>query len=241
MKNFMSSLILGSFFFLVGCCSAAHVQTPKVSNALSEHEIQRSSQIENVKKIKRLTVALTSLDTSDQMIHCAAIWINRGMLLTANHCVNKDELITYITYDELNESSFHLAIVKSNDEINDLALLLVDPSSEPPHDVVEITDEIVEPGEEVNIMGHTVGLGWTFSKGYVSSIRNNLKTPDSFPTEKVVQISSPAWLGNSGGGAFDLNGHLVGLCSYISTSGPFLTYFIHKNTIVKFLMKEGAI
>jgi len=240
MKNFMSLVFFGSFFFLVGCCCSIVTQ-PKEKTLMSEHEKTRSAQVQSVKKITSLTVALTNVDPSKPEIHCSAIWIKRGMLLTANHCVDPGELITYMTFDEINESSFHLAVVKGYDEANDLALLLVDPSTEPPHEIVSITNEVIEPGEEVNIMGHTVGLGWTFSKGYVSSIRNNLKNSSDVVSEKVIQISSPAWLGNSGGGAFDPEGHLVGLCSYISTAAPFLTYFVHKNTIAKFLEKEGAI
>ncbi len=241
MKNFMSSIFFGSFFFLVGCCSSVVTQSAKEKPSMSEHEKVRSAQVQSAKKIRNLTVALTNLDPLKPEIHCSAIWIKPGMLLTANHCVDPNELITYMTFDEINDSSFHLAVVKGYDDVNDLALLLVDPSTEPQHEVASITNEIIEPGEEVNIMGHTVGLGWTFSKGYVSSIRSNLKNPFEDAAEKVIQISSPAWLGNSGGGAFDSEGHLVGLCSYISTGAPFLTYFVHKNAIVKFLAKEGAI
>jgi len=239
MKNFMSLVFFGSFFFLVGCCSSIVTQ-PKEKTLMSEHEKTRSAQVQSAKKIISLTVALMNTDPSNPEIHCSAIWIKRGMLLTANHCIDPGELIMYMTFDEINKNSFHLAVVKGYDEANDLALLLVDPSTEPPHEIVSITNEVIEPGEEVNIIGHTVGLGWTFSKGYVSSIRNNLRNSSDVVSEKVIQISSPAWLGNSGGGAFDSEGHLVGLCSYIFTTAPFLTYFVHKNTIVKFLEKEGV-
>lgn len=237
MKRFMSFLLLSAL--LVGCCTApSAVVHQRIDEEISSYSKDRSEKIEAVKKIKKLTVALTDHDPVDPSIQCSAVWIGQGLLLTANHCITKNEIVTYITLDDSKKEFFHLAAVKCVDEVNDLALLLVDPATEPPHENALIMKEDPEPGEEVNIMGHTVGQAWTFSKGYVSAIRKNHTNDEA---ERVLQISSPAWFGNSGGGAFNLNGELVGLSSYISTAGPFLTYFIHKNTIAKFLEKSGMI
>jgi S1-C subfamily serine protease len=235
-KNFVSLFGCGLFLFLVGCCvgPVKGVQPPVLN-----HNRYRSEQIENVRRLKNLTVALTDLDSRNQLIRCSAMWVKQGFLLTAGHCINSQKLITYETLDD--DEGVHLAIVKAVDEINDLALLIVDPSSEPIHDNVIFTDEIIESGEEAHIVGHTAGYGWTYSKGYVSAIRREMKGPLEAPVEKVVQISSPAWMGNSGGGAFDSGGHFIGICSWVSTSGPFLTFFIHKDVISKFLAKEEVI
>lgn len=241
MKNFMSLFYFGAFFFLVGCCNTA---TNVVRNDQQQNEkiIQikndRLEKIESVRKIKELTVAITNLDPGQPLIRCSGIWIKQGMILTAGHCVDPDKLTTYMTFDETDKDALHLAVVKAVDDENDLALLLVDPSTEPHHFNVSISEETIDPGEEVDIMGHTVGQGWTYSKGYVSSIRENQKTPGS---NDVIQISSPAWLGNSGGGAFNSFGKLIGICSYISNAGPFLTYFVHRDTIAKFLQRETTI
>jgi S1-C subfamily serine protease len=241
MKNFMSLFCFAAFFFSVGCCATnsriVHDDLQKNKDALQQKK-DRKHKIESVRKIKELTVAITNLEPMKPLVRCSGVWIKKGMILTASHCVEPDKLITYTTFDEFDKDALHLAIVKAVDDENDLALLIVDPSTEPNHPIVSISKETIEPGEEVDIMGHTVGQEWTYSKGYVSSIRKNQKTPGS---DNVIQISSPAWLGNSGGGAFNSFGKLVGLCSYISSAGPFLTYFIHRDTIVKFLEKQTTI
>jgi S1-C subfamily serine protease len=55
-------------------------------------------------------------------------------------------------------------------------------------------------------------------------------------SEKIIQISAPVWLGNSGGGAFDEDGRLIGICSWISKNGPQLTFFVHRDAINKFIV-----
>jgi S1-C subfamily serine protease len=52
---------------------------------------------------------------------------------------------------------------------------------------------------------------------------------------KVVQISAPIWIGNSGGGAFNSDGHLIGLSSWITLRAPSVAFFIHRDEIKNFL------
>lgn len=232
MKNFGSIAIFSLFFFFVGCCSGPtkYVQAPIIT-----HQVYRSEQIENVRQLKNLTVGL--VNPNKESIHCSAIWIKQGFLLTAWHCVDAQKLIMYVTDND--DPIMRLSFVNVVDETNDIAILVVDPMTEPQHNNVILTDEVIESGEEVHVIGHTAGYGWTYSKGYVSAIRKEMIGPSEKPIEKVIQISAPIWLGNSGGGAFDSAGHFIGLCSWISTRGPFLTFFIHKDVISKFLEKEG--
>ena len=58
---------------------------------------------------------------------------------------------------------------------------------------------------------------------------------------KTLQISSPAWRGNSGGGAFDADGKLIGISSWVSARGPMLGFFIHRDEIEKFLKESKVI
>lgn len=237
MKKIMS--LFSSFVFMISCCAGpgAIVPAPSVPSVSKD---KKAHHIETIRRIKYLTVKLNDVDPEGSGALCSAIWIRQGMLLTASHCVRGTMLMSYSTFDDP-EDSLRLAIPLAQDIENDLAILHVDPTSEPPHDIATLSDDTIESGEDVDIVGHTLGLEWTYSKGYVSAVRANMSGPATTEAEKVIQISSPAWMGNSGGGAFDDTGRLIGICSWVSTGGPFLTFFIHRDTIQKFLKREIAI
>ncbi len=241
MKKIMS--LFSSCVFLVSCCAGPlnDVSSVKPQSAITlEKEKKSYKVVGSIKKIKYLTVKLNGLELQNFGTLCSAVWIKQGVLLTANHCVKESILFSYSTLDDTDDV-YRLAAPFARDEKNDLAILYVDPVTEPPHDIAVLSDIDIESGESVDIVGHTVGLEWTYSKGYVAAIRTNMLGPGQTDAEKVIQISSPAWMGNSGGGAFDDGGSLIGLCSWISTSGPFLTFFIHRDTIKKFLKREHVI
>jgi len=240
MKKIMS--LFSSFVFLVSCCSSqVNVAPPtSTSSVLSSKKDKSSQHVETVRRIKYLTVKLNNLDPGSLDVLCSAVWIKQGVLLTANHCIRGSTMLSYSTLDDADEL-IRLAVPYAQDIKNDLAILYVDPATEPPHDIAKLSDDVIESGEDVDIIGHTMGFEWTYSKGYIAAVRNNMSGPGLTETQKVIQISSPAWMGNSGGGAFDDVGTLIGICSWVSTSGPFLTFFIHHDVIREFLAKEHAI
>jgi S1-C subfamily serine protease len=49
-----------------------------------------------------------------------------------------------------------------------------------------------------------------------------------------MQVSAPVWFGNSGGGAFNDEGEIVGIASFIM-KGPSLGFFIPVDSIRPFL------
>lgn len=59
---------------------------------------------------------------------------------------------------------------------------------------------IVEPGNEVYVIGHPEGLNFTISNGIISRVAGD-----------VIQISAPVSPGNSGGPVYDPRGHLIGI------------------------------
>jgi len=240
MKKIMS--LFSSFVFMVSCCAGpvGNVPMPQAPSGPTMSKDKKSHHVEAVRRIKHLTVKLSDMDPGGPGGLCSAIWIRQGMLLTANHCVKEAMMMSYVAFDDP-EDVMRLAIPLAKDVDNDIAVLYVDPTSEPPHDVAQLSDDVIESGEDVDGVGHTLGLDWTYSKGYVAAVRSNMSGPGTTEAEKVIQISSPAWMGNSGGGAFDDDGRLVGICSWVSTSGPFLTFFIHRDTIRQFLKREIAI
>jgi len=239
MRTIGRLLGVGIFSFLVGCL----VGPPSVpdENLSVPYGTERYKKIEEEKK---KTVALVMAGEDSLFSYCAGLWVKTGMIITANHCVkDSPPVILYAVEQDLKSKKPRMAIVAAIDEENDLALLFVDPSNEPQHDNVDLTKSTnVVVGQDVDIIGHTAGYPWSYARGQVSAVRERLVGPEGIVPEKVVQISAPVWMGNSGGGAFDGNGNFVGLCSWISRRGPFLAFFIHADVIEKFMVgKETPI
>jgi S1-C subfamily serine protease len=82
-------------------------------------------------------------------------------------------------------------------------------------------------------MGHPLGLFWSYSRGQVAAIRFR-----AFGDEEAmswVQATAPVSPGNSGGGLFDEDGSLIGICHGVLTKGQSLNLFVHPDYIRKFL------
>lgn len=236
MKNASMMLIVLSLLGAAVCAPPQSIyQPPAKSAAQSKREL--------VENLEQKTVALVRIDEDKEMgPYCSGVWIEENKILTALHCV-KDELFrmgtaNVILYQIIDDpiTSGRAAQVKKIDEINDLALLETQVGTTPKHPISEIADDSWD-GEHVNIVGHTIGLWWTYIEGVISSTRSDKISTRS--PELVLQISSPAWFGNSGGGAFDDEGKLLGISSFISPRAPMMSFFVHRMILRKFLASKG--
>lgn len=103
---------------------------------------------------------------------------------------------------------------------HDLALLrVINPDSLPKHGVAVLAEDRPERGEQVSFNGHVKGFYWTFKVGYVSAYRNDLpafkKSAEIEIDGPFMQVEAPIYYGDSGGGAFNNRGELVGIASFI--------------------------
>ena len=240
MKNFRSLLKISVVTFMMGCCSGAvsSVQTPAPVHKTQE-ELISEKQV-RIEKIKQTTVALVEKFEDRQIPVCAGVWVSNNMILTAAHCLDSEiPIYTYATKDSFYANELKIAIEFSKDTDHDLALLIADPQTLEKHPTAIVSNVDLMSGDEMDIVGHTMGLPWSYSHGFVSETRENITGPLG-PSEKMIQISSPVWMGNSGGGAFDRVGNLAGICSWVISSGPDLSFFVHRDVIQKFLISEFA-
>lgn len=139
--------------------------------------------------------------------------------------------------------STHPAVVLAVDPEEDLALVRVAPDALDPkvaeHDVASIAGE-ARVGEEVHVVGHTMGLWWTYSHGFVAQFRNDSPPKAVKPTD-VIQVSAPVFFGNSGGGAFNADGQLLGIASWI-VQAPEVGFFIKFDVVDRFMQhNRGSI
>lgn len=257
--KFLKSILVSLLVLAVsaGCCSTIrHVPPPIVDD--------NSSNISIAKHIQDATVALVMGPPGEKAPYCAGVWVDEKHILTAAHCAevlgrsvmetSEDEeynplgdLVIFINHDDLQDGEIPkdqlwVGLVKSIDRQRDLALIQSINQSTP-HTIVKLASGEISVAETTHVVGHPVGFLWTYTKGVVSAIRN-MQGPAlaEEPTiSKIVQISAPIWVGNSGGGAFDSKGNLIGLCSWITLKAPNIGFFIHRDEIEKFLKVNSVL
>ena len=131
------------------------------------------------------------------------------------------------------------AIVMKFDRANDLALLSTGLEHRPMHhDTADLSTRNIHDGDEVDVVGSTAGLPFTYLHGWVAATRpaDTLGAPYKTLELAVAGVNH----GNSGGGAFDDHGDLVGLADFMivrSLSGEAqgIAFFTHRDVIATFL------
>ena len=142
---------------------------------------------------------------------CAGVVVSPHQILLADHCV--DPRWEGVKVDKVFIKNYsgrvQLATIEEKDRGDDLALLRVR-KWEYPADVASSQPKV---GSTLWVVGMPLGLQWSVSKGIVSQIDINAEgfSGSFFITDATVLP------GNSGGGAWNSQGQLVGIVS-MSTS-----------------------
>ena len=134
-----------------------------------------------------------------------------GYAVTNNHVVDHASSVQVTTDD----GKTYTAKVIGTDPKTDLALIKVDGSGEFPY--VKFADATPRVGDWVVAVGNPFGLGGTGTAGIVSA---RGRDSGAGPYDDYIQIDAPINKGNSGGPAFDTEGHVIGVNTAIfSPSG----------------------
>lgn len=202
---------------------------------------------------KTVALVLVDEDSGETRAYCTGVWVGMESILTAAHCVEgaslgeeeSDPGLWYAVRSDIFvggsaiEAKYpvaHRARVLELDGEHDLALLAADGQT-PLHGIAELGASPSQ-GEHVHSMGHARGLWWSYSSGDVAAIR--FAPLGSIPMI-WIQTTAPISPGNSGGGLFDEDGRLVGICSR-AVSAPRaqnLNFFVHTDYL-RALLGKGA-
>ena len=142
----------------------------------------------------------------------------------------------------LSEDMIVLADVVKIGESSDLALLVLHEAPANPT-IIELGDiATVEVGDDVHAIGHPQGESWTYTRGYVSQIRDNYEWDIGNGPHKaqIIQTQTPINPGNSGGPLFDKDGKMIGVNSFLNLDSEGLNYAISVSEVGKFLATEVA-
>ncbi len=163
--------------------------------------------------------------------------------MTARHCVDDGhgnvevgEIIKYTVYAD---SNTYVAKVSHFTKNSDIAILTS--VNDVDHSIARLSSGTVPVGLNVHIIGHPVGLQWTYITGVVSAIRD-IKPSFVKRKFKTIHIASLVMRGNSGGGAFDNNGTLLGVASFMITDrrmpSPGMSFFVHRDVLIDLLNEK---
>ena len=223
MKLFSALLSVSFVSSLVLACASAPQTPAKVT--------PRSLDLEG------RTVALYTKDTDSP--RCTGVWVGDARILTAAHCVSDDELdpLFYSTYSEYigvtKTPNLHsMALIREDKDV-DLALYETGVFDTPKHPNATVAPRLLDVGADIHVMGHTAGLSYSYMHGYVAFYRELDFRPDK--KGPWLQISAPIYKGNSGGGAYNDMGELVGIASFMASKIPNVGFFVYSGTIRNFL------
>ncbi len=186
------------------------------------------------------TVALYPMDA--EAPRCTGVWVGPHRILTAGHCVVEDELnpLFYSTAEEyigvlVQPRGRHSMKLVKRDEKHDLALYETGVFDTPMHTTALLAQESPAVGSSLHFMGHTRGLSWSYKHGWVSFYREVGLAEDIGKEGPWMQVSAPISNGDSGGGAYNDRGELVGTSSYMVSGVPSNGFYTTVATLRRFL------
>jgi S1-C subfamily serine protease len=111
------------------------------------------------------------------------------------------------------------AQVKGTDTSADLAVLKIDPSKAQGQPLPLGNSSNAEVGDPVIAIGNPFGFTRTVTTGIVSALARQIRAPNGFEIDDVIQTDASINPGNSGGPLLDANGRVIGINSQIATGG----------------------
>lgn len=209
------------------------------------------------------TVALMR-ETDDGHIRpfCAGVWVSPRAIVTAGHCV--EHFVPVTAANELLEAlgvevptrsplgvearfsqlgdvdAYWTGIVTGYSKERDLGLIVANEPA-PTHPFARVASGEIIDGDRVEVIGHPSGrYSWSYAEGYISAVRRDEPNADGTPM-LTLQIAAPVSRGNSGGGAFDANGSLLGVASYVDGNANGMGFFVHRDAVRAFLHSAGVL
>lgn len=188
--------------FLIGVISLS-----LLFSACTPHEIKLANRIS--KSTVLVHVRLKKGDRTGGAL-CSGVVVSPHEILLAAHCVNPPEGISIdkIWVRDFNDRVQEATIERKEPQV-DLALLKIKQQEVPAK-----LGFRVRTGQTIFIVGMPLGIEWAVTKGIIST--TNVKF-DNVPYAKFFITDATVLPGNSGGGAWNERGELIGIVS-MSTS-----------------------
>lgn len=166
----------------------------------------------------------------------------RGYVITNAHVSQGMPVLRVVTSDRTVHGAEQVWTGAMRDSGYDLALYKLDcaPSCEGLREV-KISQRPLEVGEAIYVIGHPVGIfNWTVTFGHVSKPAHRAQRLNvglsMTAMRPPIHLSVVVYPGNSGGGAFDKDGNLVGIVQAGMRGGPGLSFAVSAFTLCEAIL-----
>ena len=140
-----------------------------------------------------------------------------GTIVTNAHVVGDNDRVQVRFNDD---GASHDARVLGVDASTDLAVIKVDAGAANGVRPLELAESNnVQVGDPAVAIGYPLGLDKTATSGIVSGLGREIRSPNGFSIDKVIQTDAPINPGNSGGPLLNERGQVIGVNSQIATAG----------------------
>jgi S1-C subfamily serine protease len=139
-----------------------------------------------------------------------------GHILTNAHVVEGAPKVE-VTLGTSDSSQPVSAEVVGRDPSTDVAMLKVDAPADDLHPLALGDSSQVRVGDSVVAIGNPFGLDRTATAGIVSALQREIRAPNGFTINNVIQTDAAINPGNSGGPLLDAQGRVIGINSQIES------------------------
>jgi S1-C subfamily serine protease len=141
---------------------------------------------------------------------------HNGDILTNAHVVDGATNIQVTLGNSDNAQPVNATVV-GKDPSTDVALLKVNVPADQLHPLALGNSAEAQVGNPVVAIGTPFGLARTVTSGIVSALQRQIKAPNGFTIDNVLQTDAAINPGNSGGPLLDANGQVIGITSQIES------------------------
>ena len=206
------------------------------AKATSFERVQRKTRSLGADVYSKVATATVKVLTNEGSGSGVVIDADERLVLTNNHVTTGYSVVGIQFSMDSTDTEVVLADVIQIDEISDLALVRLK-SKNKKIEPLKFATESVRIGEDVHAVGHPLDEDWTYTRGYVSQIRENYSWqtgPLEHHVADVIQTQTPINPGNSGGPLVNNEAQLVGINSFRS-DGEGINFAVSLSTVKKFL------
>jgi S1-C subfamily serine protease len=206
-----------------------------MSTTLSSPSLLASVSDELAGAVERAGTGVVTVDARRRLPATGIVWSDDGLIITANHVVERDEEIG-IGLPDGREAT---AVLVGRDPGSDLALLRIDASGLSP-----LSRSAVEPrvGHLALAIGRPGPSGAMASLGVISAVGGPLRLRGGASLERFVRADVAMLPGFSGGPLVDATGNLIGLnSSTLGRAGQLTVLAASIDATLSALLQHGRV